>query len=66
VHTADGVPNTLCCFLLQCTKCAFGVSTPGKGSTREADCRVIEPGYYASVMVNGSVRATAPCPQSYW
>lgn len=49
-----------------CTQCAFGVTTPSEASVSERNCSIIQPGYYPSVMVNGSVKAVAPCPQGYW
>jgi hypothetical protein len=40
--------------------------TPTEASISESNCSVIAPGYYASVMVNGSVQDMRPCPQGYY
>lgn len=46
-----------------CTKCAVGVTTESEGSNAEADCKVLLPGVYASVVEDGIIKTTKKCPQ---
>ncbi len=48
-----------------CVKCAYGVTTADVASSSEAACSVLLPRFAPLLVVNGTIKATQLCPQSY-